>query len=198
MPKKVMIICGSARRNGNTATVANWVAAGAREVGADVEIVDASRLEVKLNGCLHCLGCKNSEEYRCVVKDDVSSVVSRMLDQDVVVFATPVHFGGVSAQIKMVIDRMYCFLKYEGLNYWFAPALREISMALIATAGHDEKHGLEMTSEYMALIMGGLSKDFRKLLVPFAPPEPGQLANDSDLQQKAVALGRELVLTERG
>lgn len=192
MAKKIMIICGSARKNGNTWTAANWAATGAREDGAEVEVVDASQLTIKKSGCLHCLGCQKSEEYRCVVGDDASSVVARMLEQDVVVFATPVYFGGFSSQIKQVIDRMYCLIKVLGGDYSVAPELKDVSLALIATAGGDENYGLSMVSSHMKGIAAGLGKGTVELLIPFSPAESGEMAVNTDVKLKAEAFGRDL------
>ncbi len=189
-----MIICGSARKNGNTWAAANWVAAGARESGAEVEIVDASQLTIKKSGCLHCLGCQKSEEYRCVVGDDASSVVARMVEQDVVIFATPVHFGGFSSQIKQVIDRMYCLIKVLGGDYSVAPELKNVSLGLIATSGGDENYGLSMVSTHMKGIAAGLGKGAVELLIPFSPAEPGEMAGNTDVRSKAETFGRDLAI----
>ena len=51
MSKKIMIICGSPRKKGNTMTLVNWVKSGAEEAGAKVELVDAAHLKYKTNGC---------------------------------------------------------------------------------------------------------------------------------------------------
>lgn len=192
MARRIMIILGTARKNGNTSNVANWVAEGARESGANVEIVDASKLSVKANGCLHCLGCQKSDEYRCVVGDDASSVVAKMLEKDIVVLATPVYFGGVSAQLKQVIDRMYCLIKVLDGPYTVCPDLQKIAFALVATAGGDEKYGMTMLSQHMQGVMLGLGKELKQLLVTGAPAAPGEIKSDTTTNERAVVFGREL------
>ncbi len=84
-----MFICGSPRENGNTLTVVNWVASAARDAGATVEIVRADQVGFKERGCIACMGCQKSEQYRCVIKDEATSVVARIPEQDVVVFCLP-------------------------------------------------------------------------------------------------------------
>lgn len=187
-----MIILGTARKNGNTANVANWVAEGAREAGAEVEMIDASKLNVKSNGCLHCLGCQKSDEYRCVVGDDASSVVAKMFEKDVVVLATPVYFGGVSAQIKQVIDRMYCLIKVLDGPYTVCPDIKDISFALVATSGGDENYGMGLLSQHMKGVMMGLGKTLKELIVTGAPAEPAEIKSDGSIKERAVAFGRDL------
>jgi len=70
-----MIINGSPCKNGNTATVVKWAARGAREAGAFVEIVEAVKIENKVGGYSGCWKCNDSDEYRCVIRDETSSLV---------------------------------------------------------------------------------------------------------------------------
>jgi len=121
--KKMMILCGSPREKGNTVTVVRWVAAAAREGGADVEIVVADKLTYKAYGCTGCMSCQNSDTFRCVIGDDASEVIARIPEQDVLVFATPVYFMGFSAQLKLVIDRMFSLFKIHPESIDYAPSL---------------------------------------------------------------------------
>lgn len=192
MPKKIMIINGSPRRRGNTAIVIDWVASGALKAGADVEIIDAVQLENKGNGCLGCRRCNDSDDYRCVVEDETSSIITQMLEKDVVVFATPVYFGSFSAQMKRLIDRMYCFKRIRDGSFSVVPALKDVSLALIATAGGDEKSGLDFLSKHMRGIAAGLGKEIQELLVPLCPPAPDEMASNLEVREKAIAFGGQL------
>lgn len=193
MGKKIMIVNGSPRDGGNTATLVSWVADDAREAGADVEIVDAARLDCKVPGCMACMGCHASEGFRCVVDDDATDVIARIPAQDVVVLATPVYFMGFSAQIKRVIDRMFSLFKFDdekGTSY--APGLRETTFALIATAGGGEDDGLDLVLKNTEAIAGFASEGVRSLLVPFAHSEHGVVDTNRELRERARAFGRKL------
>lgn len=192
MAKKVMIVCGSPRENGNTMTLAGWVAAGARGAGAEVEIVDAAKLKYKVHGCIACMGCQKTGEYRCVIDDEAAPVLARIPEQDVLVFATPVYFMGFSAQIKLLIDRMFSLVKIKGDDYTLAPGFAEIDYALIASGGGREEDGLNLVEENMKAIADFAKKSSRSLLVPFAPLEPGAIASNEELREKAMAFGAEL------
>lgn len=195
MSKKIMIINGSPRKGGNTTIVANWVAAGAMEAGAEVELIDATRLENKANGCQGCRSCNNNEKYRCVIKDETSELVTRILEQDVVVFATPVYFGSCSAQLKRLLDRMYCFKRIlGGGRFTVEPGLKNVSLALIATAGADEKSGLTSLAENMRDVTAGLNKELQELLLPFCPAQPTEMASREAVRDQAKAFGKQLTL----
>ncbi len=113
MGKRIMVLAGSPRENGNTNTVAGWVAAAVKESGADVEVVDVSRLKSKNNGCIACMGCQKPEKFECTVDDEIKPVLARIPDMDVLVFATPTYFLGPTAQMKLVMDRMYSLIKFD-------------------------------------------------------------------------------------
>lgn len=195
MAKKVMIICGSPRENGNTMTLAGWVAEGARAAGADVEIVDAAKLKYKVNGCTACMACQKMEQYRCVIDDEATPVLARIPEKDVLVFATPVYFMGFSAQTKLLMDRMFSLVKIKGEDYTLAPGYAEIDYALIASGGGRMEDGLNLVEENMKAIAAFAKKTAKSLLVPFAPLEPGAIASNEELRKKAMAFGEELAGT---
>jgi multimeric flavodoxin WrbA len=191
--KKILILNGSPNENGRTMTLVRWVADAAREAGAHVEIVDTARLECKVPGCIACMGCRESDEYRCVFDDDARDVIARIPSQDVVAFATPVYFMGFPAQIKRVIDRMFSLFKYDddrGRTY--APGLRETAFALIATAGGDEDDGLGLVLENAEAIASFMGSGLRRLLVPNARSERGVNAGNAELKERARDFGRDL------
>jgi len=192
MTKKIMILCGSPRTKGNTNTLVGWVAEGAAEGGAQVEIIDAANLEYKTNGCTACMGCQKSEEFECVIEDEARDVLRRMGKADVLVFATPVYFFGPTAQLKLLIDRMFSLVKVNTADGSVRHAKEDPAYALVATAAGDMSDGLgllEQTFDTLARFTGGR---LEKLLVPNAPQDPAETASNGDLKNKALALGRKL------
>ena len=65
--------------------------------------------ELEFKGCQACGGCKSKSEI-CIVQDDLSKVLEAVKEADVIVMATPVYWGDVSAQLKTFIDRTYSYL----------------------------------------------------------------------------------------
>lgn len=149
-------------------------------------------LENKNNGCIGCRNCQKSDYYRCIIKDETSLLIARILEKDMVVFATPIYFGSFPAKMKRLIDRMYCLIKVRDGSYFVEPALKDVSLALIATAGGDEKSGLSIFSAYMQEFAAGLGKELCEFLVPFSPPAPGEIASNLEVREKAIAFGNQL------
>ena len=100
---KILILTGSPRKNGNSATLADSFTKGAREAGHEVVRFDAAFR--KVHPCIACNSCGMNGP--CVFKDDFESVREHIIPADCVVFATPMYYFGISAQLKAVIDRFY-------------------------------------------------------------------------------------------
>lgn len=100
---KILVITGSPRKNGNSNTLAEHFIRGAKEAGHEIVRFDAAFKEV--HPCIACNKCGMNGE--CVFKDDFEFVRKHILDAGMVVFATPMYYFGISAQIKAVIDRFY-------------------------------------------------------------------------------------------
>jgi multimeric flavodoxin WrbA len=190
MGKNIMVLCASPRRKGNTNTVVQWFVEGAIEAGATVDVVDVAKLKSKFNGCIACMGCQKSEKFECAVKDEVKPVLARIPEMDVVVFATPVYFFGPSAQLKLLVDRMYSLIKFDPSKGSYNHNLGKVSFALIATAGGDINPGLSLVEQTFQTIAGFVGKKMDSLLVPFASMYSDDLKQDTALREKAITFGR--------
>jgi multimeric flavodoxin WrbA len=71
MKRSILVISGSQKKDGNTATLVEWFAEGARSSGADIDIVNTTSMDIKVAGCQSCRACQKREEYGCVFKDGV-------------------------------------------------------------------------------------------------------------------------------
>ncbi|MCU0600474.1 MAG: flavodoxin family protein [Desulfobacterales bacterium] len=106
---KVIGINASPRKNANTQTLVESVLNGAAQNGARTRLVNLRDLNI--NGCLGCEGCKK-HIGKCVQKDDLTPLLQELKDYDAIVLGTPVYWFHVSAQFKMLVDRLYSFLEY--------------------------------------------------------------------------------------
>ncbi len=190
MGKKIVIVCGSPRAEGNTNRVAGWAADAARDAGADVEIINAVRLDYATNGCTACMGCQKIDEYRCVIDDELSPILARLPEADVVVFATPVYWFGPTAQIKLFIDRMFSLVKVHVEP--FSTAFGSTTIALIGTAGGGMEDGLGLLENLFKHAASALHLPFESFLVPTAPHNPEEIEDNVELKENAAAFGRKL------
>ncbi len=102
MSKKVLILSGSPRKNGNSDILCDEFMKGAKDSGNEVEKIRVSTKKIApCSGCYHC----SSHGGECAHKDDMAEVLQKMIDADVLVLASPVYFYSIDAQLKAVIDR---------------------------------------------------------------------------------------------
>lgn len=101
---KILGIGGSPRKGGNSDILLGRALEGARSEGASVEKIILNDLDIK--PCQECRGC--DETGICVLEDDMKSVYEKMDEADGVIIASPIFFGSLSAQTKMMIDRFQC------------------------------------------------------------------------------------------
>jgi multimeric flavodoxin WrbA len=105
--KKVMIVKGSPRGEGNSAILASQVATGAQSVGANVESFYLH--EMNIQPCDACDACRTDGDVDCILDDDMQFLYAKIREADVIVIASPVYWFNVSAQTKIFIDRFYAF-----------------------------------------------------------------------------------------
>lgn len=99
---KIVIINGSARK-GNTLRAIEAFCEGAK-ANHEIEIIQADKLNID-----YCKGCDACECHKgCVDQDDTNPTIDKIVDADMVVFTSPVYWWGISAQLKLVIDKCYC------------------------------------------------------------------------------------------
>jgi multimeric flavodoxin WrbA len=106
MPQNILIVNGSPRRRGNSASLAAQVAAGARSAGARTETLYLHGMDIR--PCNACEACRK-KAGRCAIGDDMQALYPKLKAADAVVMAGPVYWFTVSAQTKLFMDRWYAF-----------------------------------------------------------------------------------------
>lgn len=188
---KIVGICGSPKKEGSTTLVGLKKAmAQIEEQGLDTEIIELSQYE--MSGCDACGDCKKTGY--CSINDEFSSKVFNILnDPDVkgFIFASPVYFGGVTSQMKTLIDRCVVFRR-RGFDW-------ENKVAGVLTIGNSRNGGQELTA--MDLVAFALIHGM--VVVPDASPTShfggilhagceGGVHNDEIGIQTAVNLGKKV------
>ena len=134
MAKKVVILSGSPRKEGNSDLLCDQFMDGAREAGHQVEKIVLR--DKRIGHCTACDACQGNDG-RCVLQDDMADIIEAMIRADVIVMATPVYFYTMNGQMKTLIDRTYArYTEIIGKDFYF-----------IMTAAVKRKDLLERTLE---------------------------------------------------
>lgn len=112
MPKHILVLLGSPRRKGNSATLAQQVIAGATAAGAHVD--SAFLHGMRISPCSACDACQSETAADCILQDDMHLLYPLTRRADALVFASPVYWFTMSAQIKLYLDRCYALGGPEG------------------------------------------------------------------------------------
>jgi len=123
--KKIIVISTSLRTGSNSDMLADQFIEGAKAAGHEVEKISLAGKNIKF--CKGCLTCQKLG--KCVIKDDVNDIMQKVLNADVVCWATPIYYYEMSGQMKTLIDRMNAMFS---LDYKF----RDVYM--LSTAAEDE------------------------------------------------------------
>ncbi len=108
--KRILGFAGSPRRRANSTIMLNEFMRGAKQNNAATEIIDTYKIDI--NFCQGCLVC--NVKHKCIVETDQWQDLSRkILEADVLVFASPVYFHHVSASLKRIIDRFRSFVHIQ-------------------------------------------------------------------------------------
>jgi multimeric flavodoxin WrbA len=132
----VMAFNGSPRKDGNTAKLLRKALEGAASQGAETEFIQLNTLSMK--GCQGCFSCKKrgGESYgKCILKDDMTPLYAQIEAAEALFLGAPIYFGSVTAELKMVIDRMFPYLNFGTFGTNFP---KKISVGLVYTLGADE------------------------------------------------------------
>jgi len=127
-------ICGSPR-NSATEHVLKEALSSLEMMGFKTEFFTIRNKEIGF--CIHCDHCLKHKE--CVMKDDMNIVYGLLKDADGLIFAAPIYNGGISAQLKAVMDRCRALLAADH------NALKN-KIGMVITVGGDRVGGQELGS----------------------------------------------------
>jgi len=105
----ILGISGSPRKNGNTDILLDKALQGARSARAKTEKITLNNLTIS-----PCQECANMpEDGTCKIRDDFQKLYEKIKIADGVILASPIFFGSLSAQVKIMIDRFQCLWRYK-------------------------------------------------------------------------------------
>jgi len=176
---KIVVLMGSPNRNGSTGILVDYFRKGAEEAGHSVEVIDVCHTDI--HPCIGCVKC--GYEGPCVQKDDVELIRKKLLASDMVVFATPLYYYGMTAQLKTVVDRFCAY--NSSLNS------RHLKSALLTVAWNGDDWTFDaLKAHYKTLVRYIHLKDCGMVL-GYGCGTPG-MTKRSRYPQEAYQLGKDL------
>jgi len=198
-PRKIIIVEGSPRKNGNSTILAQQVVAGAKSSGAEVETLYLQGMYIL--PCTACEACQESLSADCIIDDDMKEIYPLLRTADAIVYASPVYWFNVSAQIKLFIDRCYALICAgtqpatggEEPVYSVESALAGKNIGIVLTYGDKDPFASGAVNairsyQDMFRFAGAEIVD----MVYGSAMEPGEVSGNDELMKQAFDLGRRL------
>ncbi|BCV21361.1 flavodoxin family protein [Moorella sp. Hama-1] len=190
---KVVAFIGSARKNGNTATVVKQILAGSQSKGATTEVFYLHDYNIK-----PCQGCRYCEERnRCkITDDDVPVLHQAIIASDAIILGTPTYYGDITGQFKQFVDRCYpfCQIVTDGkgkMEFYSILPQRKLGI-LVAISGSMGPEVLDSHIKVAGHCFNDINAEFwRKILVPYTTWTP--VTADHPVMATAFKTGEELV-----
>lgn len=176
---KVLGIVCSPRKGGNTEILVREALAGAKESGADVELLRIC--DMNIAACDGCQTCHQSGE--CRIKDDMQKVYEKMLPADGIVLGSPVYFWSVSSQAKKLMDRTYA------LRYPHHKLKNKVGGAIAATGRRGSVNTLSIINNFFLghdMLVTGLG-------ISGYGTKKGEAKQDKRAMQGARSLGKQVI-----
>lgn len=138
---KIIILQGSPNKKGATDILTEQFTKGAKEAGHSVKRIDLT--DKKVDFCMGCAAC--GYEGPCVKRDENQQIKEAVLAADMIVFATPLYYYGMSAQLKTVVDR-FC-------SYNTSITRKQMKSALLSVAFNNDDWTFDaLESHYATLV----------------------------------------------
>lgn len=186
---KVIGICGSPRKGGNTDILLDKALEGARSAGCKTEKLSLNDLDFK--PCQECRECEMAG--MCAVDDDMGIVYKKLEEADAVIVASPIFFGSVSAQLKMMIDRFnYLWVRKYILKY-LTPTKRRRKGIFISVSGTDKSTFFNNAREIIKIFYAVLDIDYSEELFYGGVEKKAAIKDKKGALDEAFRLGASLV-----
>lgn len=188
---KVLGINGSPRIGGNTDMLLDRIMEGARQKGAETEKILLN--ELKFSPCLECENMP--DDKACIVQDDMQQVYKKIKDADSLVLASPIFFGSLSAQTKMMVDRFQCLWR-EKYILKKDIGFKKIKGAFVSVEGSDRKDFFENAKAIVKNLFAAINVDYKDELFCPGVDERASILKHPDCLKKAFELGARLTSNE--
>ncbi len=151
---KTLILKASPNKDGNTATMAERFAAGLQDVGYS-DITEFWLNDLDIRPCQACNQCFQPPFAGCVLDDDFMTIHPAFRDADLLVFAAPVYWWHLCAQMKTFVDRMHPMLTFGREN-----ALPTKDLVFLTAHLANDPYGVELVIRMFESIAGWAGMGF--------------------------------------
>lgn len=184
--KKIIALVGSAKHNGNISSIVEKILEGARENELETKTYYLNDMNIK--GCQGCLYCRKHDA--CCINDDMQSVYEDIKSADVVVIGSPVYMCQISAQTKLLLDRLYPLTEINMGKH--IPRFGEKQLITVYSQAAPFRFIFGSYFRYLAKSLKGIGFKEVKRIVSTKAFTPDVSGNNMTLMKEAYKIGKSL------
>jgi multimeric flavodoxin WrbA len=181
--RQIVVYNGSPRMDGNTTTILDLVAKGARDAGAEVKYY--TLFKMKFMACQGCFACRMKDD--CVINDELHAALQTTKTADAVVIGSPVFMMQMTGPVKNLYDRFFPLMDAEG-----RPRFGAKKVLTVYSQSMDDLHTYDSYYEYTAAMYPSFGFEWVDNIVCANANDPQSAERDADLQIRAYEAGKAL------
>ncbi len=183
----VLGINGSPRIGGNTDILLDKALEGAKAKGAKVEKVILNALKFS-----PCQECKNMrDDGTCIIEDDMQDVYRKVEEADAIILASPIFFGSLSAQTKMMIDRFQCLWRAKYILKKSMPGKKKTGY-FISVEGSKRRDFFDNAKSIVKNLFATIGAEYEEEFFCPGVDEKGSILKHPDTLDAAFELGERI------
>jgi len=186
LAKNILIINGATRKNGNTDIIINKIMIIEGSINEKVKINLINLRNKKISDCIGCCTCH--EKNKCSINDDMKEILDSINRSDMIIFASPIYWWGVTGIMKIFIDRLYFY--YSSRNKNLISGKKALVIAPMNMK--QDNYKTKIFIEFFNILFDNL--ELVKINIFFFDniSEKGEILNNPGHIEQAYAIGKDL------
>ena len=190
---KILGICGSPRKGGNSDTLLEKALEKASALGAETRKIRINDLNI--SPCQEIEYDEVNEKGFSVIDDDMDMIFREIKECDSIILASPVFFGSISAQMKMMIDRFQCvWVARNVLNKEVYP--KRINGGFLCVGATDRRGFFNNASSIVKNFFAIINAEYKEELFCTGLDEKGSVLTHPEFLDEAGRIGERLGSSE--
>ena len=181
--REIVVFNGSPRKDGNTVTILDLIARGAREQGAEVKFY--TLFKMKFMACQGCFACRLQDD--CVINDELREALGKVKTADAVVIGSPIYMMQMSGPVKNLYDRLFPLMDKEG-----RPRFGAKKLVTVYSQSLDDPRAYESYFEYTSAMYPSFGFEWADNIVCVNANDPESAERDEALRARAYEAGAAL------
>lgn len=183
--KEIVIFNGSPRMDGNTVTILNTIAQGARDAGAEVKFY--TLFKMKFMACQSCFACRQQDD--CIIHDELHEALQKVKKADAIVIGSPIYMMQMTGPVKNLYDRLFPLMDTQ-----YQPRFGNKKIVTVYSQGMDDPHMFDSYFEYTASMFPMFGFSLVENIVCTNGHDPESAERDALLKIRAYEAGKKLAL----